>query len=216
MSPSQNEILSTGHESDCWGKRYRLCRSRRVRIYWCCISLCRIPQNIWSRRSLTNSIKNLQHRYWPCSYQPLQLQNIFHIPILELNCNVHPLDSLASAARKVLSQHDKDVEFKGYVFGKCGSAANVIMALSKLRFKNKESGILLALSHSFLSMEFLLAFLYDMSEIACMSYFIWQVCWFYTGNYFWIIYRIFVPVKHFVLLFSRTSSTTTFFVSWLF
>ena len=65
----------------------------------------------------------------------VQLQDIFNVPILELNCNVHPLDALATAARKVLSSFDQESNFKGAVLGKCGSAANVIMAISKLRFK---------------------------------------------------------------------------------
>ena len=36
----------------------------------------------------------------PVNHCVVQLQDIFNVPILELNCNVHPLDALATPAHK--------------------------------------------------------------------------------------------------------------------
>ena len=45
------------------------------------------------------------------------------------------MDALVTAARKVLFSFDQESNFKGAVLRKYGSAANGIMAISKLRFK---------------------------------------------------------------------------------
>ena len=42
----------------------------------------------------------------------VQLEHYLDIELLELKCNVHPLDGLASEARKSLQSLDKDANFK--------------------------------------------------------------------------------------------------------
>uniref|UniRef100_UPI00358EAAAF uncharacterized protein isoform X1 n=3 Tax=Myxine glutinosa TaxID=7769 RepID=UPI00358EAAAF len=50
----------------------------------------------------------------------------------ELNCNVHPLDSVASSGRETLRKRG----VPSAVFGNEGAATNVIKAISKMRYKN--------------------------------------------------------------------------------
>ena len=51
----------------------------------------------------------------------------------ELNCHLHPLDSIALAVR---SAHKKDKESRGKVFGKDCIAGNIVLQMNKLRYKN--------------------------------------------------------------------------------
>ena len=51
----------------------------------------------------------------------------------ELHCNLHPLDSIASAVRAALKKLE---EGRGKVFGKDSLAANVILQVNEFRFKN--------------------------------------------------------------------------------
>ena len=59
------------------------------------------------------------------------LKDVFNSELLELHCNVHPLDSLASKARAALLQ----TGVKGAVFSKDCAAANLILGISKMRYK---------------------------------------------------------------------------------
>ena len=60
-----------------------------------------------------------------------KLSESFDHPLIELNCNLHPLDGLANASRKVL----KGLEVKSATFGKEAGAMNFIAALCKMRYK---------------------------------------------------------------------------------
>ena len=60
-----------------------------------------------------------------------ELKEMINPTIMELNCNVHPLDSLASKARATLKESD----VRGKVYGRESPAVNVITALSKIRYK---------------------------------------------------------------------------------
>lgn len=53
----------------------------------------------------------------------------------ELNCNVHPLDGIASSARKTLKAMEQQNNINGTLFGKDAATVNIIAALSKLRYK---------------------------------------------------------------------------------
>ena len=66
----------------------------------------------------------------------MQLEQRLNIELLELNCNVHPLDGLASEARKTLKKVDVKYEIKSTLFGNDCCAANVTYGLSKRRYKN--------------------------------------------------------------------------------
>ena len=53
--------------------------------------------------------------------------------LLQLNCNVHPLDSVSRSAQANLLKLDTRQGIKGLCFGSSGSAANLINAISVLR-----------------------------------------------------------------------------------
>ncbi|KAK6172145.1 hypothetical protein SNE40_015873 [Patella caerulea] len=65
-----------------------------------------------------------------------QLQELLDIQLLDLKCNVHPLDGLASEARKTLKKFDSEQQVKGQCYGKDCGAVNLVMGLSKIRYKN--------------------------------------------------------------------------------
>uniref|UniRef100_A0A2C9LZ33 Uncharacterized protein n=1 Tax=Biomphalaria glabrata TaxID=6526 RepID=A0A2C9LZ33_BIOGL len=64
-----------------------------------------------------------------------QLSQFFAKDLIVLHCNLHPLDGLATEAKKVLKRVDLKYAIASNLFGKEGRAANLIHAISKLRYK---------------------------------------------------------------------------------
>ena len=64
-----------------------------------------------------------------------RIEELLGIGLLELNCNVHPLDGLASTSRTTLAVIDKEWSIDSLVFGHQCKAGNLIYGLSKLRYK---------------------------------------------------------------------------------
>ena len=62
----------------------------------------------------------------------------------ELNCHLHPLDSIAKETRAALKTCEQNIV--GKVWGRDFIAGNIVLAMNKLRFK-MEKGILLDLQH---------------------------------------------------------------------
>ena len=60
-----------------------------------------------------------------------KLKGHFGKDITELNCNVHPMDSIAAKARSIL----KGTGLKGQCFGPEAATVNTIKGLSKMRYK---------------------------------------------------------------------------------
>ncbi len=54
------------------------------------------------------------------------LQEDFDNDLIELKCNVHPLDGLAITARSTGAEIDKASDIKGACFGSDGTAVNLI------------------------------------------------------------------------------------------
>ena len=63
-----------------------------------------------------------------------QLSEELDSHLIMLNCNVHPLDSVARHAKLGLSKLDNSHSIKGNCFGSEGCAANLINAISVLRY----------------------------------------------------------------------------------
>ena len=55
--------------------------------------------------------------------------------IVELNCNVHPLDGMASSARSALKKIDVETQLKSGVFGSDCTLANFVYGMTKMRYK---------------------------------------------------------------------------------
>ena len=66
----------------------------------------------------------------------IALEAQMNVSLLELKCNVHPLDGLASEARKCLKSLDKESDVRGTVFGRESVVVNLIYGISKMRYKN--------------------------------------------------------------------------------
>lgn len=65
----------------------------------------------------------------------VKLEEDLDCVLLELKYNVHPLDGLASEARKCFKSLDKESNFHGSVLGQETAAVNVIYGLSKMHYK---------------------------------------------------------------------------------
>ena len=57
----------------------------------------------------------------------------WHKTINELNCHLHPLNTIASSSRSALRQLETS-SFK--LFGKYGFTANIVVQMNKLRYKD--------------------------------------------------------------------------------
>ncbi|GFO40098.1 hypothetical protein PoB_006660300 [Plakobranchus ocellatus] len=66
----------------------------------------------------------------------VRLMTKLDVKLLELNCQLHPLEAFASAARDALLEHEKHSSNHSQTFGQMAGAVNVIAAVSKLRFKD--------------------------------------------------------------------------------
>ena len=53
--------------------------------------------------------------------------------LLQLHCNLHPLDAMASQAREACKRYDATYETSSDVFGTNGRAANLLYGISKMR-----------------------------------------------------------------------------------
>ena len=63
-----------------------------------------------------------------------QISQFLSKKLYELNCNLHPLDGIAVAARKALLAYDKKQDVTSNVYGSECRAANLVQAISKLRY----------------------------------------------------------------------------------
>ena len=61
-----------------------------------------------------------------------QLETTLQKALLELNCNVHHLDSVSSEVCTILKA---ELSAKSTTFGSDCAAANVVMGVSKMRYK---------------------------------------------------------------------------------
>ena len=62
-----------------------------------------------------------------------RLEETWGVVLNELNCHLHPLDTIASSSRSIL----KNVEtVKGKLFGTDCVAGNIVLAVNKVRYKD--------------------------------------------------------------------------------
>ena len=64
-----------------------------------------------------------------------KLEEDLNMELLELKCNVHPLDGISHKCRAILKEVDKNLNIKTSLFGKECEAANIIYNLSKMRYR---------------------------------------------------------------------------------
>ena len=61
------------------------------------------------------------------------LKECLDLDMLELKCNLHPLDGIANKCRECLKRLDKEREAKSETFGSSCSLANILYGISKMR-----------------------------------------------------------------------------------
>ena len=65
------------------------------------------------------------------------LENTWNKDLHELNCHLHPLDSIASSARTTLKGLQPS-DMKGPVYGNDCTAVNIVLGFNKLRYKDRK------------------------------------------------------------------------------
>ena len=63
------------------------------------------------------------------------LQSSLEIKLLELKCNVHPLDGIAKKCTNLLKVYNKEYNITSDTFGNGCCAVNFMYAMTKMRFK---------------------------------------------------------------------------------
>ena len=63
------------------------------------------------------------------------LQSSLEIKLLELKCNVHPLDGIAKRCTNLLKVYNKEYSITSDTFGNGCCAVNFMYAMTKMRFK---------------------------------------------------------------------------------
>ena len=72
------------------------------------------------------------------------LQDKLEIELLELKCNIHPLDGIAKKSNNILHMYKND-NIPSDTFGRECCAVNFIIAINKMRFKQSTEGFKLFL-----------------------------------------------------------------------
>ena len=64
-----------------------------------------------------------------------QLKTAFEIELLELKCNIHPLDGITKKCTNILKEYDNHNNITSDTFGRDCCVVNFIIAMNKIRFK---------------------------------------------------------------------------------
>ena len=57
------------------------------------------------------------------------------VELLELNCNIHPLDGIAKKCTNILKNYDAEMAIKSDTFGRDCCVVNLIYGITKMRYK---------------------------------------------------------------------------------
>ena len=88
------------------------------------------------RSKLVSNISNCMTDRAAANHAAVLLVNeVWDKTLTELNCHLHPLDTIASAARSSLKRVESE---KGKLFGNDCIAANLVLQLNKLRYKDRK------------------------------------------------------------------------------
>jgi len=86
------------------------------------------------RKSIISNISNVMTDRAVVNHAAIQrISESWGKPLNELNCHLHPIDTIASSCRTALKTLETS---KGHVFGKDCMAANIVLQMNKLRYKD--------------------------------------------------------------------------------
>lgn len=75
----------------------------------------------------------LSDRAWVNKCVSQQLSDTLGKNLVQLKCHLHPLDGMATQARKELKAFEAEFDINGSCYGSEGRAANLVYAITKLR-----------------------------------------------------------------------------------
>ena len=88
------------------------------------------------KSTITSNLKNTLSDRVAVNHCVVQsLQSSLNTELLELKCNVHPLDGIAKRCTSMLKAYDKEHNIKSDTFGRDCCAVNFICAVNKMRYK---------------------------------------------------------------------------------
>ena len=87
-----------------------------------------------NRSNIINNISNCMMDRVAANHAAIVLVNeTWHKTLNELNCHLHPLDTIASSSRSALRKLETE---KGKLFGNDCFAANIVLQMNKMRYKD--------------------------------------------------------------------------------
>ena len=90
-----------------------------------------------TRQNIINNITNTLTDRRAANHAAIQLVNgTWGKTLNELNCHLHPLDSLATSTKKAMKKVEKDHGLSGTLHGSECIAGNIVFCLSKMRYKD--------------------------------------------------------------------------------
>ncbi|XP_013393414.1 uncharacterized protein LOC106161101 [Lingula anatina] len=90
-----------------------------------------------TRQSLIDNITNSMSDRCAANHAALRIVgSVWNKSLNELNCHLHPLDSIATSCRTALKDVEQAEGIKGVLFGKDCMSANCILQFNKLRYKD--------------------------------------------------------------------------------
>ena len=91
---------------------------------------------VHTKSTIVNNLKNTLCDRVAVNHCVVQsLQDKLEIELLELKCNIHPLDGIAKKSSNVLRTYDNNNSITSDTFGRECCAVNFIIAMNKMRFK---------------------------------------------------------------------------------
>ena len=94
------------------------------------------PDPIQTKSTIIHHLKNTLTDRVAVNHCVVQsLRSSLDIELLELKCNVHPLDGIAKRCTDLLKVYDKEYNITSDTFGNGCCAVNFMYAMTKMRFK---------------------------------------------------------------------------------
>ena len=91
-----------------------------------------------NHRNIINNMSNCMMDRVAANHAAIVLVNeAWHKTLNELNCHLHPLDTIASSSRSALRKLESE---KGKLFGNDCFAANIVLQMNKMRYKDGNEG----------------------------------------------------------------------------
>ena len=95
--------------------------------------------HIYAKSTVIHNLKNILSDRVAVNHCVLQsLQSALDIELLELKCNVHPLDGIAKKGNTSLKLYDTEHNIESSTFGRECCAVNFIYAMCKMRYKQEK------------------------------------------------------------------------------